>query len=434
MTQAATSRGRAREYWSAAELAGTARQRAAAAARAVRATTAPAARAVGRRLGVVSALGWTLAGSAVVAGVLVVMFDWAEMLAVLAVLTLALVLAVPFVLGHVGYNARVELASPRVTVGERAVGRLAVRSAARRGSAPTTVELPVGRARAQFRVPRLGPKDEHEELFTVPTHRRAVLTLGPVTSVRSDPLGLIRRTAVWTEPTTLYVHPRVALLDAETTGLLHDLEGLPTRDLADDDVSFHALREYVPGDDLRHVHWKSTARTSKLMIRQFEQTRRSQLVVALSTRTDDYADEAEFELAVSIAGSVGASALRDGKDVVLLSGDRPPAVAQTGSATNGLLDRLSGVAMMSSSEGPAAIAAAADRAASGASVFVLVTGSALELTALRAASARLPSQSRAVCVRAEHGGRLSRSVIGDFVAVSVPALESLRVAMRAVTA
>jgi uncharacterized protein (DUF58 family) len=395
---------------------------------------APPTRWLGRRLAVVSGIGWAVLACAAGAGILTLAFDWMETLAIAAVLVLVVVLAVPFVLGRVDYDARVELASPRVTVGERAVGRLVVRSASPRGSAPTTVELPVGRARAEFRIPRLIGDAEHDEIFTIPTQRRAVLTLGPVTSVRTDPLGLVRRTAVWTEPTDLYIHPRVVRLDAETTGFLRDLEGLPTRDLADDDVSFHALREYVPGDDLRHVHWKSTARTSKLMIRQFEQTRRSHLVIALSTRATDYADDAEFELAISIAGSIGVSALRDGKAVTLLTGTERHRRAQSGITPTHLLDRLSGVDAGTSAPEPVEIAATVASAASAASVVVLVAGSALALPALRAAEVRLPATARAVCVRAETNGQLARRAIGGLVAVSVPTLESLRVAMRAVAA
>ena len=80
---------------------------------------------------------------------------------------------------------------------------------------------------------------------------------------------------------------------------------MPTTDLSSADVSFHALRDYVPGDDRRHIHWKTTARTNKLMVRQFEETRRAHLAISLSINTEEYASEDEFELAISAAASIG---------------------------------------------------------------------------------------------------------------------------------
>src|SRR5690606_1690719 len=115
----------------------------------------------------------------------------------------------------------------------------------------------------------------------------------------------------WTEHVELFVHPRTVPLHGSSSGFLKDLEGRPTKDLSSSDVSSHALREYAPGDDRRHVHWKTSARTGTLMVRQFEETRRSHLAVVLSTNAADYDDPEEFELAVSVAGSLGVQALRE---------------------------------------------------------------------------------------------------------------------------
>ncbi|MDQ4213460.1 DUF58 domain-containing protein [Microbacterium capsulatum] len=384
--------------------------------------------AVGRRLRIATALGWALAGVAVLALAAGVLWGWAELIAVGAAAVLVLVLAVPFVIGRAQYAVAVELASPRVVVGESAVGRVVVRAAGRRGSPSAWIVLPVGQAKAQFRVPRLAADAVHDELFQIPTQRRAVLTLGPVSSERTDPLGVLRREVAWTEPTQLYVHPRTVPLDGDTTGLLRDLEGLPTRDLADDDVSFHALREYVPGDDLRYVHWKSTARTQKLMIRQFEQTRRSQLVIALSTRADEYSDDDEFELAVSIAGSIAVSALRDGKDVRVAASESL-LHAPTPAA---LLDLLSGVERTAAAATLAETARTVATKAPAVSIVAFVAGSAVPLQQLRQAATRVPPAAQALALRATSAESLARHVVGDLVTVDVPALGELRRAMSAV--
>lgn len=390
----------------------------------------PILRRSARPLQIGSTLGWIVAAAGVVAALLAFVFGWNEMLAISIICLVVLVAAVPFVLRSATYRVTLELASARVQVGEPAVGRLIVHNAATRRAPGTRVQLPVGHARPEFPIPRLAPGDEHDELFTIPTQRRAVLTLGPVTSVRSDPLDLLRRRVTWTEPSELFVHPRVLPLDGDTTGILRDLEGLPTRDLADDDVSFHALREYVPGDDLRYVHWRSTARVGSLMIRQFEQTRRSHMVIALSTRSDEYVGDEEFELAVSVAGSIGLSALRSGKTVTYLSPRRTLALR----SSNQFLDALSGVDTGDTDEGVAGLGRSVGTAAVGASVVMFVTGSGAPALDVRAASLRIPVGARALCVRAAVGEQLARRMLGDVVMVSVPELDALRAAMRAVTA
>lgn len=392
----------------------------------------PAARVgavVGPRARVASVLGWTLMGVAVVAASAGFVLGWAELLVIGTGAALVVVAAVPFVVVRPVYNVRIELAAHRVRVGERAVGRLVVTGAGARTSPATSVELPVGAARAQFRMPRLSPGAEYDELFSVPTHRRAVLTLGPVTSVRSDPLRVLRREVAWTEPELLYVHPRVVALESETTGILRDLEGLPTSDLADDDMSFHALREYASGDDLRHVHWMSTARAQRLMIRQFEQTRRSHLLLVLSTDLDDYADDDEFELAVSAVGSIGLAALRGGKDLTVLTHDGTLAAR----GARGFLDALSGLEARSLAKGVTAPARAIASAAPGASVVVFVAGTAGTLADLRAASLRAPVTARSMAVRAARQEPAARRAIGDLVFVDIPELDALPAAMRAVS-
>src|SRR5690606_25782767 len=178
---------------------------------------------------------------------------------------------------------------------------------------PSQVVLPVGAGRGVFQVPRLAAHATHEELFAIPTSKRGVLEVGPVSVLRGDPLGLFERTHDRRQAVELFVHPRTTTLEGLSLGHLRDLEGLPSQQLARDDVSFHALREYQPGDDLRHVHWKSTARVGEVMVRQYEETRRSHFVVGLSTHPDEYRVADEFELAISVAGSIGLRALRDSR-------------------------------------------------------------------------------------------------------------------------
>ncbi|MEJ1229643.1 MAG: DUF58 domain-containing protein [Galbitalea sp.] len=227
----------------------------------------------------------------------------------------AVLVAGAFAFGRSTYHVEVELTPRRVVAGEKALGRMLVTNNGSKRVLPTRMELPVGTGLAEFGIPTLAPNAEQEELFAVPTERRAVITAGPAVSVRGDQLGLIRRTVKWTPPIELFVHPVTTRLAPSQAGLVRDLEGQVSKKITDSDISFHALRAYVPGDDRRYVHWRTSARTGQLMVRQFEETRRSQLTIVHSTQGAYYATDDEFELAISVTASIAAQVVRDGTEI-----------------------------------------------------------------------------------------------------------------------
>ena len=188
--------------------------------------------------------------------------------------------------GRTQVAIRTQVDPVRVTVGEPASGRIEVTNESRRPLLPLLVELPVGISAARFTLPPLAPGGAHEELFVVPTNRRGVIPVGPATTVQGDPLGLVRRTLRWTDVTELFVHPRTISLESVGAGLLRDLEGETTQDLSMSDLAFHALREYQPGDDRRYIHWRSSAKAGRLLVRQFLDTRRSHLSIVVDADPD----------------------------------------------------------------------------------------------------------------------------------------------------
>ncbi|QNO38139.1 DUF58 domain-containing protein [Protaetiibacter sp. SSC-01] len=292
-------------------------------ARGVANVVTPLARAVWRVVGpvvrVVSVSGWIVLGLAVLSLVLAAVFGWQEFTFLGWVLLAALVVSTAFLLGRSSYGVLIELNPRRVVVGDRAMGRMLVTNTGPRKLPPTRMELPVGRGVAEFQLPTMTPKQEQEELFQVPTNRRAVIVAGPAESIRGDQLGLLRRAVKWADPVELFVHPRTVRLASSAAGLVRDLEGQVSQKITNNDLAFHALRPYVPGDDRRYVHWRTSARIGQLMVRQFQETRRSQIIIVLPTSAQFYASEEEFELAVSCAASIAGQVMRDGTQLDVVS-------------------------------------------------------------------------------------------------------------------
>ena len=247
--------------------------------------------------------------------------------------------------------------------------------------------------------------------------------LGPVRSAMTDPLAVVSRKKTLSDVSELFIHPRVLSLETGAIGFLRDIEGIATQNLSSSDVSFHALREYVPGDDRRSVHWRTTARTGKLMVRQFEETMRAHLLILLSTLADDYASAEDFELAVSVAGSLGVSALREERQVTVCTstGEIPFPNAM------GLLDRLSGVELGEKGHGLRELVVK-HGSLPGISVAAFVTGNPSP-AALRSAQLALPLGVFPFAIRCLDGEGLVRRKVGDLVVMDIAQLDELRPAV-----
>lgn len=377
-------------------------------------------------LSVFSILGWVVLGAALALWAAGQAWGWGEATSAALVAGLLLVLAVGFILGRSAYGVVLDLARTRVAVGDDAVGSIAVSNTSARPLLPAALELPVGSNTAVFHLPRMKPAQVHEDLFTIPTARRAVIVVGPVRSVRADPLHLLRRRVLWTEPVDLFVHPRTVALAGSAAGFIRDLEGMPTTELSSADVSFHALRDYVPGDDRRHIHWKTTARTNKLMVRQFEETRRAHLAISLSINTDEYANDAEFEMAISVAASIGRQAIREQRELDVLT-QKGPLRCETG---RNMLDDMTRIVGSSMRKTAVDLARTLSDHVPNASVVFFVVGSSITATQLRSAAASVPPGVRSLAVRVQPGAAPSRASIADLTVLTVGDLDDLALVLR----
>ncbi|MCW4386689.1 DUF58 domain-containing protein [Salinibacterium sp. SYSU T00001] len=363
---------------------------------------------VSARVGsVVTPLGWSMVGVVVLSFFFAHLVGWPELLAA-AYSSLVLVLvAIIYLVGRNAFTIDLSLPHSRVVVGETASARITIDNPSRHRVFGVKAEVPVGTGIAEFALPGLTGGSSFSHEFAVPTSRRGMLPIGPVRTVRADPIGLVRREIAWTDVHELYVHPRTTAIPSTSTGLIRDLEGNPTRDITSSDVSFHALREYAPGDERRYIHWKSTAKTGTYMVRQFEETRRSHLVISLSLAASDYASDEEFEMAVSVAGSLGIRAIRDVRNISVVVGASTPefarhrvfAVRALSTLNPGrLLDDLALVERDAASLPLGDMARVVADQVAGVSVAFLICGSTPSPGELRAASTRFPSGVEVVAI------------------------------------
>lgn len=226
----------------------------------------------------------------------------------------------------------------RVTVDGPAAGLLRFTN---RGRLPMPGLMAVdhvgGRPLSQ-RVPGIGAGGTTVVRNLLPTDRRGRLELGPVRVERIDPLGLVTRWRSMGAADVLWVRPRVHAADPIPTGVVLDLEG-PTSDTATEGtLTFSSLREYVRGDDLRRIHWPTTARTGALMVRTHVDTSQPRATLVLDTR-DGVWEPARFEHGIEVVASLAAAFRRVGHGVeVRIVGEDRTASARLGARSD--LDRL----------------------------------------------------------------------------------------------
>jgi len=396
------------------------------------------------RAGIVTAYRWcrrtirpagALALAAGTAGlVLGLVFGWVEaMVAGVASLVL-LALSVPFLFQARTYEVDLALGHERIVAGAGVRATVTVRNAGRRIALPGRIDVPVGPGLVEFGVPLLRAGAASEQVLELPPQPRGIVPVGPATTVRSDPIGLLRREHAFDDEHDLYVHPRTISVPSSSAGLIRDLDGAPTRRLVDADMSFHAIREYAPGDSRRQVHWKSTAKTGRLMVRQYEESRRSRMAVVLGLAETEYATDAEFELAVSAAASLSLRAVHDARDLDVVVGAEVPRVVRgrlrairhiPATAPRVLLDGFSGVDRLVDTMAFSDVCRLAAEANERLSIAVLVTGSRIGLAKLRQAALAFPADAAIIAVVCDERAHPRTQVVGAMTVITVGTLEDL---------
>jgi uncharacterized protein (DUF58 family) len=200
-------------------------------------------------------------------------------------------------------DASREIHPVRLTVGGTALSELTVVNRSRRRTAGGVALEGFGDTFLPIVLPALEPGESQTVLQPLPTERRGVFQVGPLLVSRSDPFGLLRVGQHQRDVSTLWVHPRVIDLAPLPSGLHRDLDGPDSGDAPEGGITFHNLREYVEGDDLRLVHWRSFAKTDVLMVRHNVDSHQPRSLVLLDTRASVH-DESTIEDAIEVAASI----------------------------------------------------------------------------------------------------------------------------------
>jgi uncharacterized protein (DUF58 family) len=191
----------------------------------------------------------------------------------------------------------------------------------------------------------LHPGESARAAYRLPATRRGIISVGPLDVEVGDPFGLAARAATAAPVLELTVYPHIDAVGAPGGGGDSNPHGAAANPFAlgrhGDD--FYALREYVVGDDLRRVHWRSTARMDELMVRHDEMPWQARTTVVLDARRAAHT-ATSLERAVSAAASVVSAVAREQHLVRFVASDGVDSSLGTGLAhTEAIMEHLARV-------------------------------------------------------------------------------------------
>lgn len=164
-------------------------------------------------------------------------------------------------------------------------------------------------AAAPHPIPTLNPGQSVEIAAQLLPRKRGRLNLEGFRFSVPDPFGISKRHSRQRLPEHIIILPKRYLLPRIELGgtMLYQPGGLSLGNSIGNSEEFMSVREYRRGDPLRHIHWKSTSKTGKLIVKEFQNEFFARHALILDTFLDDVSRSAVFEEAVSIAASFACS-------------------------------------------------------------------------------------------------------------------------------
>jgi len=290
--------------------------------------------------------GWAALGATLALLVLWVALGEPELLSIGLLLAVATTTAFVFVRrSNPSVSVTRHLSPNLVHEGEQTVVEAALTNVGARRVWNLTAEDEVaGLGSARFAAARLAPDETATATYQILCKPRGIYDVGPLQVSVSDPLRLAERSRLVGQSDRLIVYPSVEQLSG-----LPVLRGLdPSMYASQPEFShrggedFYTLRQYQTGDDLRRVHWPSTAKLDELMIRQLETPWQSRALVFFDPRSSSFDSAEAFEKAVRGAASVIRHLLASGFDADLWAGGAVISSAEPGSYAKSM-ETLAGV-------------------------------------------------------------------------------------------
>jgi uncharacterized protein (DUF58 family) len=196
-----------------------------------------------------------------------------------------------------------EIQPPRVPKGSPAIAFLTFANRGRRTVPVSVATQPFNTQRVRTVIPKLRGGERGTRAYRLPTRQRGIFDVEPVEVTRRDAFELFRMSRKHGHTERIWVYPRVLGFRALPAGQTRHLEGPSSDTSPQGNITFHRLREYVAGDDLRLVHWRSSAHAGQLLVKHNVDTSQPFTVVIFDQRPSLYTEES-FEQAVDVVASV----------------------------------------------------------------------------------------------------------------------------------
>jgi len=302
--------------------------------------------------------------------------------------------------------ARREIEPVRVAQGDAARALLLVQNLSGRRCPPVLVADRVGPSSLSIPVAGLASGAARTTSYPLPTDRRGVIPIGPLTIGHTDPLRLMTNGRQYDAQTVLTVHPRIHPVASLPTGLNRDAEGPTSASSPQGGIAFHSLREYRLGDPMKHIHWKKSAQTGQLLVCHKVIPDEPSLMLVLDTSSRSYSGDG-FEDAVRVVASLAMAAVGGGHPLEIRTTGGDVVVSRAGTTRSAVLDLLAGVQASDDDPGLAALSsmvpgrsavslgvATGDRSTAGLAIVSMVRRRYLMVTAVQVLGSDEPGRTR----------------------------------------